>query len=334
MACAALLVALAVFAALTGRAEAAKLVGGHRQTAIHRAFFAHHAHHGQVITSIRRSTVQPAWSVVKSVVPEKAGRSNAKAHRPRLRTTFYHRVHGAERRGTPPAAARADLTHRFTVDVQYSGSGSESIGYQQQYQGVCLGLGGFTDQELVTVRPMSWVVRYEIDPDSLLSAVRGKQGPVLVPRVKLLKADSQVQATEKLSRSVVDQSCAGKTTKWNCTRTFRLGSGTGLLSFPSSAMEIGVPTASKGRGQCADANYTLGHSQWDAGNTTALLKSLGVAGGRLAADPYKPISVAWPKNAASQINGFGEGPCQGDGTACSDTFTWQGTVQLFGGAGG
>lgn len=334
-ACAALLAAVTALAATAGRADAAKLVGGRMQTQIHRAFFARHSHRGQLITSIRQSTVQPAWAVVKSVVPEKSGRTNASAHKIRLRTTFYRRVHGAERPGTPPKPARADLTHRFTVDVRYSGSGSETIGYNQQYQGVCLGEGGFNDQQLVTVQPMSWVVRYEIDPDALLSAVRGKQGPVLVPRVKLLKAGSQVTATEKLSRAVVDLSCAGKTSRWNCTRIFHLGSGTGLLSFPASAaMEIGIPLASKGTGQCDDADYTLGQSQWDAGNTTALLKSLGVVGGTLAANPYKPLSVAWPRNAASQINGFGESPCQGDGAACSDTFAWKGKVQLSAAAGG
>lgn len=332
--CAALLCGLAaLLGAFAGVAPAAKLVGGRRQAAIDHAFFVHGAHRGQAIVSTRVSTVMPAWSVVRSVLPRRAGRPSGRVV-PRLRSAYYHLVAGTERPGRPPARALTDLRHRFTVEVRYSGSGSEAIAYQQPYSGVCAGLGGFTDQQSVTVRPMSWTVRYEIAPDDLLSAVRGRQGTVLVPQVSLLRTGSSVTAIERLQRSVVDLSCAGKTTRWSCTETDRLARDGGLLSFPSGeGLRIGVPTTSTGKGQCAAVDYTLGPSLWDSGATTALVKSLGIDGGRLAPDPYAPIPVSWPGSASGLTDGFLASPCQGD-PACTDSFAWRGTVTLEPAAGG
>ena len=95
-----------------------------------------------------------------------------------------------------------------------------------------------------------------------------------------------------------------------------------------------MPKTSKGDGQCAAVDYTLGPSLFDSGATTALIGSLGIAGGTLATDPYKPISVQWPADSAQQTEGFVASPCQGDGPACSDALTWHGVVALTPAAGG
>ena len=327
-------VVLALTALAAAPAGAARLVGGSRQAAIETAFFAHGAHRGRVVVSVRVSTIEPAWSVVKSVLPQVSGRTSTGARKPRLRAAYYHLVGRAEQIGHPPGPALHDLRHRFTVDVQYSGSGSETIAYDQLYGGVCKGLGGFTDLQQDTVAPMRWVVRYEIDPDNLLSAVRGPQGPELVPRVAFVSHGSSVTATQTRSRSVVDLTCAGSTTRWRCTTSYRLAPGAGLLSFPAElGLEIGVPMASTSTGQCDGADYTLGPSLWDSGATTALVKKLGIVGSALAGDPYKPISLTWPTNSAQQVQGFVQSPCQGDGAACTDAFTWHGVVALIPGDG-
>ena len=311
----------------SGVASAATLVGGRQQTLIDRAFSGQAAHHGQVIVSTRVSTVNPAWSVVKSVAPSSAGQT-AGGSVPQLRSTYYHRVGARERTGRPPRAVLADLDHRFTVDVQYSGSGSETVTYDELDRGVCAGLGGFTDQQQDTVAPMSWVVRYEIDPDQLLSAVRSRAGTVLVPRVTFLRAGSSVTATERLQRSVVDLSCAGATTRWSCTERDALAPSTALLSFPpGDGLEIGVPVRATGSGQCPAVDYTLPPSLWDSGATTALVGSLGVDGGQLPSDPYAPIPVTWPAGSAQQALGFVASPCQGI-TFCVDSFDWTGAVAL------
>ncbi len=328
-------IALAVMTIVAAPADAARLVGGRRQATTEKAFFAHGAHRGQVVVSVRASTVEPAWSVVKSVVPQLAGSTAPAATTPRLRSTYFRLAAGTERTGDPPGPALSDLRHRFTVDVQYTGSGSETVTYNQLYGGVCKGLGGFTDSQHDTVAPMRWVVRYQIDPDALLSAIRDPGGPVLVPRVTFLTGGSSVTATQTRSRSAVDLSCAGKTTNSRCSTSYRVAPGTGLLSFPSDlGLEIGVPMASTSTGQCDGTDYTLGPSLWDGGATTALVKRLGVVGGALAADPYKPVSLTWPTNSAQQVLGFVRSPCQGDGAACTDAFTWHGVVALVPAAGG
>ena len=52
---------------------AARLVGGRTQQAIARAFTAQRTHRGQVVVSIRTSTVNGSWAVVRSVTPQSAG---------------------------------------------------------------------------------------------------------------------------------------------------------------------------------------------------------------------------------------------------------------------
>ncbi|HEY6523283.1 MAG TPA: hypothetical protein VIY10_05890 [Solirubrobacteraceae bacterium] len=309
---------------------AARLVGGRPEQAIARAFSAQRSHHGQAIASIRTSSVNGTWAVVRSVTPQAAGQKRSGAT-PALRSTYYHLVRGQARPQPPPRAVRADLARDFRVQVVYAGSGRESIAYTQNDLSVCAGAGFFTDQETDTVTPMTWSVRYVVNLDDLLSAVRGRGGTTLVPNVTFDFAGSHVSATETISRSVQDVGCNGRATTFGCTMTFAAGGPDpgGQLSFPAgSGLEAGVPMAARSRGACDPDNFTLGPSLWDSGAATALVGQLPLLGGTLPAQPYAPVKVAWPGGSADQAQSFAASPCQGDGAACTDAFAWRGTVSL------
>lgn len=309
---------------------AAHLVGGATQRAITRAFSAHRSHHGQVIVSIRTSSVSSAWAVVRSVTPQTAGQTRSGAT-PALRSTYYHLVRGGVRPAPPPKAVRADLARDFRVEVVYTGSGAETIAYTQTYRSVCAGQGGFVDEETDTVGPMNWSVRYVVDLDDVLSAVRGRDGTTIVPHVTFDAAGSHVNAVEAVSRSVQDVGCNARATTFNCTTTFAAGGADpgGQLSLGAgSGLEVGVPTAASRHGACDPDNFTLGPSLWDDGAATALVGQLTLVGGTLPARPYAPVEVSWPAASATQAQGFAASPCQGDMAACTDAFGWQGTVSL------
>jgi hypothetical protein len=312
-------------------ALAAKLVGGREQAAIERAFAAQSAHRHQVIVSVRTSTVSSAWAAVRSVSPERGGRTTSSAATPKLQIAYYHRIGGAEHPATPPSAVRADLERDFKVEVVYTGSGAESIVYNQGYRSVCAGAGGFTDQQTVTVDPMSWTVRYVVDLDDLVAAVRSADGTVLTPNVTFDAGGSRLDAVETLSRALVDAGCNGKPTTFNCRMSFRLGgSGPGdQLSFaPAAGIDVGLPMVAASTGACDANDYTLGPSLWDSGAETALVTKLGLVGGSLPAAPYAPIRVSWPGGSSRHSDGFATSPCQGDSAACSDDFQFKGTVAL------
>jgi hypothetical protein len=309
---------------------AARLVGGRTEQTIARAFSAQRSHRGQAIVSVRTSSVNGTWAVVRSVTPQTAGQTRSGAT-PALRSTYYHLVGGQARPKPPPRAVRADLARDFRVQVVYAGSGRESIAYRQNDQSVCAGTGFFTDQETDMVSPMTWSVRYMVDLDELLSAVRGRGGTTLVPNVTFEAAGSHVSATETISRSVQDVGCNGKATTFDCTMTFAAGGPDpgGQLSFPAgSGLEAGVPVAARSQGACDPDNFTLGPSLWDGGAATALVRQLPLLGGTLPARPYAPVKVAWPGGSAEQAQNFAASPCQGDGAVCTDAFAWHGTVSL------
>jgi hypothetical protein len=309
---------------------AARLVGGHTQQAIARTFSAQRSHRGQTIVSIRTSSVNSSWAVVRSVTPQTSGQTRSGAT-PTLRSTYYQLVGARAHPAPPPRAVKTDLARDFRVEVVYAGSGGESINYTQNYDSVCAGYGGFADAETDTVSPMSWTVRYVVDLDDLLSAVRGAGGTTLVPVVSFDAAGSHVTAGEAVRRSVQDLGCNGRATTFNCTTTFAAGGPDpgGQLSFPAgSGLEAGVPMAAHQSGACNPDDFTLGPSLWDSGGATALAGPLALLGGRLPARPYAPVKVSWPASSASQAQGFAASPCQGDTAVCTDTFQWQGTVSL------
>jgi hypothetical protein len=178
---------------------------------------------------------------------------------------------------------------------------------------------------------MSWTVRYVVDLDDLLSAVRGPAGVTLVPNVTFDAAGSRVDATETVVRLLQDKGCNQDVTTITCTTTFTPGGADpgGRLSFPvGSGLEAGVPTATRQQGSCNPDNFTLGPSLWDSGGATALVGQLGLLSGRLPANPYAPVHVSWPGGSAALAQGFAASPCQGNAAACTDTFAWQGTVAL------
>ena len=309
---------------------AARLVGGRTQQAIARAFSGQRSHRGQAIVSIRTSSVNSSWAVVRSVTPQSSGQTRSGAT-PALRSTYYRLVGGRAHPAPPPRAVKTDLARAFRVEVVYVGSGGESINYKQTYGSVCAGAGGFVDAETDTVSPMSWSVRYVVNLDDLLSAVRGPQGTTLVPAVSFDAAGSDVTATETVSRSAQDFGCNGRATTFNCTSTFAGGGPDpgGQLSFPAgSGLEAGVPMAAHQRGACSPDDFTLGPSLWDSGATTAIAGQLPLLGGTLPDRPYAPVEVSWPASSAQAAQGFAASPCQGDAAVCTDAFQWHGTVSL------
>jgi hypothetical protein len=321
--------ALAAVLAAPPAGMAARLVGGSTQKAIARAFSTPRSHRGQVIVSIRTSTVSRSWAVVRSVTPLAAGQTRSGTV-PVLHSAYYHLVGRRARPASPPRAVRADLSRGFSVEVVYTGVGSESISYGQLYRSVCPGSGGFTDAATDAVNPMSWTVRYVVNLDELESAVRGPAGVNLVPHVVFDALGSRIDASEVVVRTLQDKGCNRNPTTFTCTRTFTPG-GTdpgGQLSFPGGGLEVGVPMATHPIGACDPDNFTLGPSLWDGGGATALVSRLGLLGGTLPTDPYAPVTVSWPGGSAAQTQGFAVSPCQGDAAACTDRFTWRGTVAL------
>lgn len=328
-------VAIAVGLSVSGLAApqagfAARLAGGATQRAVARAFSAQRSHRGQVIESIRTSTVSRSWAVVRSVTPQRSGQTRS-GSTPVLHSSYYRLFGRHARPAAPPRAVRADLSRPFAVEVVYRGSGAESISYTPTYRSVCAGAGGFTDSGSDTVSPMSWTVRYVVDLDDLLAAVRGPAGAALVPNVVFDAAGSSINASETVTRTLQDVGCNQNPTTLTCTTSFAAG-GTdpgGQLSFPGgSGLEVGLPMASEQRGSCNPDSFTLGPSLWDVGGATALVNGLGLVGGTLPADPYAPVRVSWPRGAATATQDFAVSPCQGDMAACTDTFAWQGTVAL------
>jgi hypothetical protein len=309
---------------------AARLVGGRTQRAIARAFSAQRSHRGQTIVSIRTSTVNGSWAVVRSVIPQAADQTRSGAT-PALRSTYYHLLHGRARAAPPPHGVRIDLARDFRVAVVYAGSGSESIAYTQRYGSVCAGHGDFTDKETATVRPMTWSVRWVVDLDDLLSAVRGSTGTTLVPNISFDAVGSHVTATETVSRSVQDLGCNGRAMTFNCTTTFAAGGAdpAGQLSLAAGdGLEAGVPVAARQRGACDPDNFTLGPSLWDGGGATAVAGALKLLSATLPARPYAPVKVSWPAASPAVTQGAPTSPCQGDAAVCTDAFRWQGTVSL------
>ena len=328
VAAATLALLVVALAASPSAALSAKLVGGREQSAIRRAFFTGGAHKGQLIVSIRASTVSPAWSMVKSV----RSQSGSRATPLRLSSSYYQRVGGGrERAGGPPAKARADLLGPFRLALVYAGSGAESIHYLQLYRSVCAGTGGFTDQQDSVVSPMSWKLRYVVDLDDVLSAVRSPEGAIIVPQISLDVGDSTLTAAQSLTRSFVDAGCNGRTTNFKCTTAYRLGgpdSGSMLAFLGGLGTKVGIPFTTRGTGACDPDDYTLGPSLWDTGAATALIPGLDPAGGSLPANPYASVSISWPRGSAQQSEGFMTSPCQGDAAACTDRLRWSATVTL------
>lgn len=310
-------------------AVAARLAGGATQRAVARAFSGQRAHRGQAIVSIRTSSVSRAWAVVRSVTPQRAGQTKSGAT-PALKSTYYHLVGRGARPAPPPPAVRRDLARRFAVAVVYRGSGAEKITYSQLYRSACQGMGGFTDSAADTVTPMSWTVRYVVDLDDLVSAVRGPAGTALAVDVAFDAAGSRIDASETVSRTLQDLGCNQKANTVTCTTSFTAGGQDpgGQLSFAGSKLEVGLPLAPSPRGACNPDNFTLGPSLWASGGATALVSRLALLGGTLPANPYAPVRVSWPEDAATTTQGFAVSPCQGDAAVCTDSFKWQGTVAL------
>jgi hypothetical protein len=325
-------VALAALSALPSQAAAARLIGGHEQRVVARAFDALQTK--RLIVSIRASTASPSWVVVRSVAPEPSGRSNAGMRPVGLRSTYFHFVGGQARPGRPPHGALADLAAPFQVALVYKGSGEETIDYTQAYRSVCAGAGGFTDQQQETVSPMSWTVRYVVELDKPIEAVQSSQGATILPTVAFEASGSTLDAVEKLTRSYVDQGCFNTPRNFSCSTVFHLSSNradSDLGFDPGLGTAIGIPMVGRSTGQCSPEDFTVGPSLWDSGASTVVaprLGMLGLLGKQLPANPYAPIRVSWPVDSALAQGGFLVSPCQGIAASCTDQLRWQGSVQL------
>lgn len=313
--------------ALPTTAPAAKLIGGSEQAAVSKAFAKLKGQAGETIVSIRASTVTPSWVVVKSVKAQRGDSSRA----PRVRTTFLHHAGNRFRAASPPRRARADLSAPFEVAMVYSGSGSEAVHYKQTYRTTCIGGGGFVDKQNATVTPMSWSVRYLIEPDRLQAAVRTAAGVAIVPTVAFDSSASVLSASEKVTRTYVDNGCFDTPTTVTCTSAFHLltkGADSDLSFDPGVGTEIGIPMRATNKGKCDPDNFTIGPSLWDEGASVAAVGKLDLIGGRLPANPYGRVRVSWPGSSALKQQDFLTSPCQGIASVCTDSLRWRGTVQL------
>jgi hypothetical protein len=98
-----------------------------------------------------------------------------------------------------------------------------------------------------------------------------------------------VHASEQTGRRLLDAGCNGKPETFHCQTSHRAG----------------------GAGAAAE------------------VPQLGLVGGSLPADPYAPVTVAWPRSSAAASTGLISSPCSGDVAVCSDAFAWRGTVRLM-----
>ena len=269
---------------------------------------------------------------MRSVTPQAAGQTRSGAT-PALRSTYYHLVGGRARPAPPPRAVKTDLARAFRVEVVYAGSGGESINYKQGYGSVCAGRAGSPTPETDTVSPMSWSVRYVVDLDDLLSAVRGPRGTTLVPsgqlRRRRLRRDRHRDRQPLGLRTSAATAGRRRSTARRHSRPAGPDPG-GQLSFPAgSGPRGGGPDGARASAGPADPDdFTLGPSLWDSGATTAIAGPLALLGGTLPDRPYAPVKVSWPASSAQAAQGFAASPCQGDAAVCTDAFQWHGTVSL------
>ncbi|HET9104562.1 MAG TPA: hypothetical protein VFN55_14495 [Solirubrobacteraceae bacterium] len=315
---------------LPGAAGAARLVGGREQAAILHAFARGRGSKPEQATSVRRSTVIPAWTVVRWVVPARG--TERRPPRPVLRSSYFHVTARGVTAGSPPPRVRRDLAAPMSVSVLYTGSGSETIAYSQSSRSTCVGNGNYVDSETVSVSPMSWTVRYTVNLDRLQAAVSDGRSVAVLPTVSFDRGGSALNASEAIMRSSVDQGCFGPTRTIRCTaRYFLHVPGAAVqLGLGPSGLQIGIPMAPVRRGgDCYPQDYPLGPSLWASGAGTALVAALSLTGGRLPPDPYAPVPVRWPLSSAGTAQGALASPCQGITAMCTDAMRWAGTVRLL-----
>ena len=321
--------AIAMLAALIpGAASAARLVGGHEQAAILRAFLHTRDGTSATATSVRSATAMPSWVVVRWVIP--ATGTETRPPSPTLHSSYFHVSGGHVTAAMPPDAARRDLQAPFSVGVVYAGAGRETINYSQATRSICNGDGNYVDSESDTVTPMAWTVRYVVNLDRLQAAVTDGRASAVLPTVSFQRGGSALTATEQVTRSSVDQGCFGPTRTIRCTTTYhlRVPGAAALLGLSAAGLTVGIPDATGNRGDCAADDYALGPSQWAAGGATAGVGALSLTGGRLPANPYAPITVSYPLGSAGAQQGYLTSPCQGITASCTDTMRWSGTVRL------
>jgi hypothetical protein len=325
------LIAVVAFAllALPAGAGAARLVGGSTWTAISRAFDRIGGHRGQAIISIRASTVNPSWSVVKSARVPTPGTSPTPSIV--LQSTYFQAFQGGPRAMLPPAAVRADLDSDFRIEIVYAGSGTETFRYEASNQSQC-GPGSYTDLEQGSVSPMSWRVGYVVDLDRIDAILRSPEGDTIVPEVAFAVRGSDLSAVQRVSRSYLDTGCGGRAHAYGCTTTYHLPSPSQaepVWFVPGGVTGIPVPLSRSSSGRCAAGDYASGPSLWDGGAATAVVAGLNVVGPRPPADPYAPIALSWPTDSPLAHNGFLPSACGTLIDDCVDQLSWSATVTLI-----
>jgi hypothetical protein len=326
------LIAAVTFAllALPAGADAARLVGGDAWTAISRAFDRVGGHRGQVIISIRASTVNPSWSVVKSARVPTPG-SSVPTPAIVLQRTYFQALHERPLAGLPPAAVMADLDSDFRIEIVYAGSGTETFRYQASNGSQC-GPGSYTDLEQGSVSPMSWRVGYVVDLDRILAILRSSEGDTIVPAVTFALQGSELSAVQRVSRSSLDTGCGDHARSYVCTTTYHLPSSSQAQPVwfaPGGVTGIPVPFSRSSSGECAAGDYASGPSLWDGGAATAVVAGLSVVARRPPADPYARIAVSWPAASPPARYGFLPNACGTPIDDCVDQLSWSATVSLI-----
>ena len=175
---------------------------------ISKAFFALRAHKGQVIVSIRASTVSPAWAVVKSVTPEAPGRRAAASRPPpRLQSTYYHLARRAREARDAAGGATGRSGARLPGRGRLHGLGlGDDRTIDQLYRSVCAGLGrvhrsaGRHRQPDVLERALRRRPRRRCSPQC--AALRARRScPQCLLRRRRLDADSALETLTRIRRS-------------------------------------------------------------------------------------------------------------------------------------
>ena len=255
--------------------------------------------------------------------PRGGGRATAGSRTVKLAERLLQAGPRRRARGTPTSGGPADLSQDFKVAVLYSGSGAETVAYSQSTAACASAEGGYVDQQQDTVSPMSWSVRYVVDLDSLVAAVRDAEGDDAGPggdlRGRRLGGERHREDEPHLPSTTA---AAARRPPQRARSHFSAGGpgADGALSFDSGAgLEVGVPMRGRAAGSAVP-------------RTTRSVRRCGTAAPRPRwwtsstcwaaashANPYGRVRVAGRQARRWPSHGLIASPCQGDSAGCSDS---------------
>ncbi len=161
---------------------------------------------------------------------------------------------------------------------------------------------------------MSWTVRYVVDLDRLQAAVSAGRSTAVLPTVRFDRgALSAVGRGAELAhhrgpgllRSDADDSLHQQLLPPVSGAAAQVGLG-------PAGLQIGIPMATRHRGDCAADDYTLGPSLWDGGAATVAVSALSLTGGRLPAQSLRSGARRMAAQRRRRPAGLPDQPLPGD----------------------